>query len=126
MQAQYQTKLIYRKLDENGDYVWGNSMNDMLSGQEAMRQVIQTRLHAIQGEWWEGDRTALPYYTEMLGAPGSMAQIQKIDLMIIARLMDTINVVNVTDFVSSFSARKYQCSCNVHTVYGTIAAEVNL
>ena len=59
MQAQYETKLIYRKLDENGDYVWGNSMNDMLSEQAAMSQVIQTRLRAIQGEWWEGDRTAL-------------------------------------------------------------------
>ena len=125
MQAQYETKLIYRRLDENGDYVWGNSMNDMLSGQDAMRQVIQTRLRAIQGEWWEGDRTALPYFGEMLGAPGSMSQIRRIDLMVIARLMDTIGVLNVTNFQSSYNNRQYQCSCTAHTVYGDVYAEVN-
>ena len=123
MQAQYETKLIYRKLDAYGDYVWGNSMNDMLSGQEAMRQVVQTRLRAIQGEWWEGDRTALPYFTDMLGAPGTMDQIRKIDLMVIARLMDTVGVLNVTDFSSSYKNRVYTCSCTVHTVYGNL--EVN-
>ena len=126
MQAQYETKLIYRKLDENGDYVWGNGMNDMLSGQDAMRQVIQTRLRAIQGEWWEGDSTALPYFTEMIGAPANMTRIRKTDLLIIARLMDTIRVTNVTDFESSYQNRGYQCSCNVHTVYGNITAEVSL
>lgn len=120
MQAQYETKLIYRRLDENGDYVWGNSMNDMLSGQDAMRQVIQTRLWAFQGEWWEGDRTALPYFGEMLEAPGSMSQIRKIDLMVIARLMDTVGVLNVTDFQSTYKNREYKCSCKVHTVYGDI------
>lgn len=124
MQAQYETKLIYRRLDENGDYVWGNSMNDMLSAQAAMSQVIQTRLRAIQGEWWEGDRTALPYFTEMIGSPGSLAQIRKIDLLVIARLMDTVGVLNVTDFQSSYENRTYRCSCNVLTVYGNVPAEV--
>lgn len=126
MQAQYETKLIYRRLDANGDYVWGNSMNDMLSGQAAMRQVVQTRLRAIRGEWWEGDRTALPYFTDMLGGPGSQTQIQKIDLMVIARLMDTVGVLNVTGFSSSFENRAYKCSCTVHTVYGDVSAEVSM
>ena len=126
MQAQYETKLIYRRLDANGDYVWGNSMNDMLSGLAAMRQVVQTRLRAIQGEWWEGDRTALPYFTDMLGGPGSLEQIRKIDLMIIARLMDTVGVLNVTDFSSSYENRAYRCSCTVHTVYGDVIAGVNM
>ena len=125
MQAQYETKLIYRRLDANGDYVWGNSMNDMLSGQAAMRQVVQTRLRAIRDEWWEGDRTALPYFTDMLGGPGSQTQIQKIDLMVIARLMDTVGVLNVTGFSSSFENRAYKCSCTVHTVYGDVSAEVS-
>ena len=126
MQAQYETKLIYRRLDANGDYVWGNSMNDMLSGQAAMRQVVQTRLRAIRDEWWEGDRTALPYFTDMLGGPGSQTQIQKIDLMVIARLMDTVGVLNVTGFSSSFENRAYKCSCTVHTVYGDVSAEVSM
>ena len=126
MQAQYETKLIYRTLDKNGDYVWGNSMNDMLSGQQAMRQVIQTRLGAIQGEWWEGDRTAIPYYTEVLGAPGGEQRRQAIDLMIISRLMDTVCVLSITDFESSLINRKYQCTCTVHTVYGKVSAEVTI
>ena len=126
MQAQYETRLIYRGLDDNGDYVWGNSMNDMLSGQNAMRQVIQTRLGAIAEEWWEGDSTALPYFTEILGAPGGVERQRRIDLMVISRLLDTVCVLKVTDFQSSYENRKYQATCNVLTVYGNIAAEVTI
>ncbi len=120
MQAQYESNLIYREQDASGDWIWGNGMNDMLSGQAAMQQVILTRLRAIKFEWWEGDSTALPYYTEILGGPGSMSQIAKIDLMVIARLMDTIGVISVTEFTSSFKNRMYHCSCNAHAVYGDI------
>ena len=126
MQAQYETRLIYRELDENGDYVYGGGMNDFLSARQAMRQVIQTRLAAIAGEWWEGDRTAIPYYTEVLGAPGGDQRRRAIDLMVISRLLDTVCVLKVTDFQSSYENRKYQATCTVLTVYGNIAAEVTI
>ena len=126
MQAQYETRLIYRELDENGDYVYGGGMNDFLSARQAMRQVIQTRLAAIAGGWWEGDRTAIPYYTEVRGAPGGDQRRRAIDLMVISRLLDTVCVLKVTDFQSSYENRKYQATCNVLTVYGNIAAEVTI
>ena len=126
MLAQYTTNLKYRKLDENGDMIFGHGDNDFLYGLEAMAQVVQTRLKAIYQEWWEGDETALPWFTDILGARASSLKKDEVDLMVIERLMDTIGVVSVSDIESSFSNRHYSFSCKVQTVYGETTAEVSI
>ena len=126
MQAKYETDLIYRKLDENGDMVWGQGKQNFLSGLDAMAQVIKTRLGAIQGEWWEGDPTALPYYTEMVTAYATDETRSMLDLMIIERLMDTRGVLSVTNVWSAIVNRRYTFKADVNTVYGTTKAEVIL
>lgn len=126
MLAQYTTNLKYRKLDENGDMIFGHGDNDFLYGLEAMAQVVQTRLKAIYQEWWEGDETALPWFTDILGARAFSLKKDEIDLMVIERLMDTIGVVSVSDIESSFSNRHYSFSCKVQTVYGETTAEVSI
>ena len=126
MIAKYETNLKYRRRDENGDMVWGHGQQDYLSGLDAMAEVIKTRLGAIQGEWWEGDSTALPYYTEILTAYRTDENKSKIDLMIIERLMSTRGVLSVTNISSFYSGRNYTFKANVNTVYGTTRAEVTL
>lgn len=126
MQAKYETDLRYRKRDENGDMVWGNGSQDYLTGIDAMAEVIKTRLAAIKGEWWEGDGTALPYYTDILTSYRTEANRSMIDLMIIERLMDTRGVLSVTDVKSWYDGRNYFFNANVNTVYGRTTAEVTL
>lgn len=126
MKQQYETQLKYRALDENGDMLFGRGEGGFLSGRAAMRQVLMTRLRAIRDEWWEGDRTALPYFTQMLAARGSDASRAQIDLLIIERIMDTIGVTGVENISSSIENRRYIFNCTVHTVYGDTAAEVSL
>lgn len=126
MIAQYTTNLKYRRLDENDDMMFGHGDGDFLYGLEAMRQVIQTRLKAIRNEWWEGDPTAIPWTTDVIGARVSQFSKEKIDLMIIERLMDTVGVNSVSDIESSFINRRYSFQCNVQTVYGETTGQVNI
>lgn len=126
MNAQYQTNLKYRKLDEHGDMMFGHGDADFLYGLDAMKQVIQTRLRAIYNEWWEGDETALPWFTDILGDRASQFKKEEVDLMIIERLMDTIGVTGITDIESTLQNRQYWFTCKVQTVYGETTGEVSI
>ena len=126
MNAQYTTQLTYRKLDESGDMIFGATSNGSLTGLDAMRQVLQTRLRAIRDEWWEGDRTALPWFPEILGGRATEERRQAFDLMVVDRIMDTVGVIGVSEVRSAITARHFHFSCKVQTVYGTTTAEVNM
>ena len=120
-QSTYTDNLIYRRLDENDDYVIGKQ-NAMISGLEAIAQALKTRLRVIQGEWWEGDNTALPFFSGIFGKKN--VSRDALDLLVIARIMDTVGVLSVSDIKSSFSGRSYSFKCTVKTVYGDTTAEV--
>lgn len=127
MLAQYETSLIYRRTDEDGDMLFGLSPGVAFSGSlEAMSQVLKTRLAAVEGEWWEGDYGALPYMADILGAYATDENREIIDLMVIERIMDTVGVISVSNVVSSIENRRYTFRCNVQTVYGETTAELNL
>ena len=125
MLAQYETQLKYRRLDENGDVMFGGGESDFLTGREAMEQVIKTRLGSAENEWWEGDDTALPWYTEMIGTMNTPDKVEELDLLVIGRIMDTIGVISVKDIQSSIENRHYHFTCKVQTIYGEVNAEVN-
>lgn len=127
MKAQYETNLVCRAMDENGDMRFGEGQNSQLHNLEAMKQVLKTRFGAVEGEWWEGDEGAIPYFGGgIFGAVASGKVKDTIDLMIINRIMDTVGVIGVSDVISSIENRRYQFTCTVQTVYGTTTAEVSL
>ena len=125
MQAQYETQLVYRKMDENGDYVFGETGTAFLSEKEAMEQVLKTRLAACKDEWWEGDDTAVPWFTEALGQMVTQRRVDEIDLMVVNRILDTVGVISVSDVKSYVEKRVYHFSCSVNTVYGEVQVEVS-
>ena len=120
MQATYETDLIYRAQTADGDYQFGRNRQGFLSGQAAMRQVLQTRLRESQNEWWEGDPGALPWATDILGLPCTEENLQRVDLMIADRILDTVGVVGIAEQTSGYSNRQYACDCVVNTVYGEV------
>ena len=124
IKSQYGTQLKYRRLDEDGDMLFGHGEADFRTDIEAMAQVIKTRLSAFEGEWWEGDIGALPYFTEILGMASTEANCAAVDLMIINRIMDTVGVISVSDVESFVENRHYRFNCKVQTVYGETKAEV--
>lgn len=125
MIAQYQTNLIARRMDENGDMIFGAGDAGFCGGLEAMTQLLKTRIAAIEDEWWEGDAKAIPWISSVLASPTIARNKDAIDLMVIERIMDTVGVIGVSDIESAFSGRSYSFSCKVQTVYGDTTAEVN-
>ena len=118
----YDVDLKYRALDEDGDMVVGK--NAFLYRREALAQSIKTRLKLFANEWWEGDAGAIDMFGAVLGSPGTTRNRSEVDLLFVARIMDTIGVLDVTDVKSEIlSGRRYCFSCRAITQYGDITIE---
>jgi hypothetical protein len=127
MLAQYETQLKYRKVDENGDMVFGcTGESGFLESGEAMAQVLKTRLGACEDEWWEDDPGALPWFTGILGSMVSQGRVDEIDLMVIERITSTVGVNSVSNIESYVKDRHYYFTCTAHTVHGDVPVEVSV
>ena len=127
MLAQYETQLKYRRLDENGDMVFGETGEfGFLESADAMAQVLKTRLGACEDEWWEDDPGAIPWFTEVLGSMVSQERVDEIDLMVIDRITSTVGVNSVSNIESYVKDRHYYFTCTAHTVHGDVPVEVEV
>lgn len=115
--------LLYRRRTEQGDMTMGE---EPLSGLDAMREAIMTRIGELMGAWWEDGEDG-GTIREALSRPVSDENRQQIELMIIDQIQSTVGVTKVYDAESTFlKDRSYKFSCRVETVYGEITAEATL
>ncbi|TWH46324.1 hypothetical protein [Sporomusa sp. KB1] len=116
--------MIYRRLDANGDYTFGQNRQAFLSKEEAVAQAVYTRLKLLLTEWWEDTEDGLPLFQVILGARTNRGT-QAIDLILQKRIRNTTDVTDIFDFSSTFDneTRKYVFQCRVDTVYGTITLD---
>ena len=68
--------ITYRKLDQNGDPIWGNGQGSFVSDIDAVAQAIYTRLRLLFGEWWENLSIGTPLFQSMLGQSASDQALQ--------------------------------------------------
>jgi hypothetical protein len=115
--------MIYRRLDVNDDYILGSGQQTFVSGADAVRQAIYTRLKLLLEEWWEDNEDGLPLFQSILGA--RVNSQQAIDVIIRNRIQGTADVTDVYDFISSFDTqtRAYRFQCQVDTVYGELTLD---
>ncbi|MGD8188579.1 hypothetical protein ACQCN2_01130 [Brevibacillus ginsengisoli] len=106
--------MIYRQLD-GGDYSMGKPF---LSKSAAVGQAIYTRLKLLLEEWWEQADDGLPLFQNILGSRGHQDSLNAIDLLIQARIIETPDVSQITNFQSSYDNRTYSFQCNVDTTFG--------
>lgn len=59
--------MIYRKLDADGDYVFGRNQNNYISDAAAVNQAVVTRLRQLIYEWWEDLEDGIPVWQKILG-----------------------------------------------------------
>lgn len=108
----------YRKLDINGDYVFGGGSTDMLRDKSACAQAIKTRLLLLFGEWWEDLKEGLPLFQNIL----AQRDIKLAEKVLIERIQGTQHVNQITYFQSFFSneTREYTFYATVDTDFGEI------
>ncbi len=107
----------YRKLDANGDYVFGHGQTDFLvNSSDAVAQALSTRLKLATGEWFLNTEEGTPYSTEILGSNTSSYY----DLAIKRRILETSGVTSILDYQSYVNrdSRSLSVSATVETLYG--------
>lgn len=116
--------MIYRRLDENGDYVIGRGAGNFYSGVEAVSQAIITHLKLLYGEWWEDVNNGTPLWQSILGKVGSEDNLTSVDNIIKSRILSTnLNGTNLVNSIDSFERnydvenRKYTFKAEVTTIY---------
>lgn len=109
--------MIYRKLDPNGDYTFGQSVGNFYTNTpEAVAQAVKTRLGLIQGEWFLDSSMGTPYNSRILGA-GTVSQY---DRAIQEVILNTVGVLRITAYSSQVdpNTRFASVNCTIDTVYG--------
>ena len=117
----------YRKLDENGDYVFGNNSFDYIEKDEAIAQAIKTKLYLFYGEWWEDISLDLPMFQSILGQV-SNNNLRQTVILLCAEQINLVEGVTSVDSISvDISARKLGLTIDVTTENGTtVNLEVEL
>lgn len=102
----------------------GRDRRGFLSGTEAVRQAVQTRLKHLQGEWWESPNEGLPLFQQMLGRQQTQTQREMMELLLTERIADTVGVTQVLDAHSAYDGRAFVFSARIQTEYGRMELEV--
>ena len=115
----------YRKLDSNGDMVFGSGKNDYFTEIEAVRQACKTRMLLLRGEWWENQADGLPFFQQIGGTFNNLDSIKKI---IRERLQGTEKIISVTNLQIDLAkdSRSLSFSANVQTEYGNFVMDMIL
>ena len=117
--------MIYRKLDLNGDYSFGQKNNNFLvNSPDAVAQAVKTRLGLIQGEWFLNINEGVPYNTQILG----FGNMLKYDFVIQEAVLNTQGVNKLLSYNSQVNTntRKVSIQFEIDTVYGAIKASTIL
>jgi hypothetical protein len=114
----------YRKLDANGDYVFGHSQEDFLiNSPEAVAQAVKTRLGLWLGEWFADTSDGTNWVTGVLGKYTYTLR----DNILRTRIATTPGVRNVVSFSSTFdpNTRKYIVNTTIDTIYGIMTLQTS-
>lgn len=108
----------YRKLDSNGDMVFGNQQADFYRDQpEAVAQAVWTRLRLWVGEWFIDVTEGTPYQQAALGTNKS----KTIEPAIRARILGTENVTSIESLSMTIDPdnRVASISAVINTAFGS-------
>jgi len=115
----------YRKLDADGDFVFGGSAADFLvNTPEAVAQAVLTRLRLHRGEWFLDTTVGMPWESAVIGRNTQGTA----DAAIRTCILGTTGVTEITAYASSLDSttRKLTVTVTITTLYGTTTIETTL
>lgn len=114
----------YRRLDSNGDYVFGNNELDYISGKEAIAQAIQTKIKLYYQEWWENISIGIPMFQSIVGKVANQNLKMTASLLLIDRIKEVEGVISVKNIQVTVDNRVISFEIEVETSYGDV--DINL
>lgn len=109
--------MIYRKLDEDGDYTFGGNGNSFYRNDPlGVSQSVITRLRLWENEWFLDINEGMPYIGGVMGK----YTLEDVDSIVKERIINTEGVIEITSYQSSFNPdlRKFSVSVTISTLYG--------
>ena len=94
--------MLLRPVDSSGDVLPVLSSQDLLSGPEAVAQLVQYRLALLQGEWWEYPEAGFSILEEMRSSRAADADTASLSSQITAYIRETDGVRDVGNVIFSF------------------------
>ena len=110
--------MLLRSVDSSGDILPALSSRDLLSGPEAVAQLVQYRLSLLQGEWWETPENGFFILEEIRIGRVTETDTASLSSQITAYIRDTDGVQDVENVRVSVSGRELSYSCEVRTEEG--------
>ena len=116
----------YRRLDKNGDMVFGQGAQDFLvDSRETVAQACMTRLKLLYGEWWEDIQSGFPLWQTILGSRVTESTLASINQLYATRILGTEGVTSIESYEASFNSqsRQYSFTAIINTRYGETTIE---
>lgn len=107
----------YRKLDESGDYSFGQGQDNFWRDvPEAPAQAVQTRLNLWQGQWFLDTREGMTWKTEVLGNRTANTR----DPAVRQHVLGSQGITEILEYSSNLNreTRAFSVVMTVDTVYG--------
>ena len=110
----------YRALDEQGDYTIGND-SAHLSGADAVRQAVVTRLRQLIYEWWEELEDGVPYWQKIIAT----RDVETAKKIIRERIEQTTHVMALLTFDAEWDneRRTLKITAGIQSEYGIFGIE---
>ena len=120
--------VTYEKNDENGDIIFTDGDPIQLTDNDAVAQMVLTRLRLFKGEWWENLKDGTPMFNdEVVGGAGGVNGVAAKAALIRARIAGTPYVTGLLNENFSYDSvsRKMNYSCTVITQFGSVTVTVS-
>jgi hypothetical protein len=112
----------YRKLDENGDMIFGHGTSDYyVDNWQLVLQAIVTRLRLWKGEWYLSLEDGTPWEQEILGKTTKFLRDSALQEII----LNTYGVTELLYFYSWFDREKrfFLVTFKAQTIYGIVEGD---
>lgn len=113
----------YRKLDQNGDYVFGSGQADFFKNSpETVAQAVKTRLLLWREEWFLDEEEGTPYLQGVIGKHSQQTR----DTVLRTRILNTEGMRSILSYESTIDpeTRKLNVSVSIDTIYGETTIQV--
>ena len=117
--------MIVRPVDEYGDMmpIWNDSQ--MLSGAEAVAQVVKSRLLFFRGEWWESEEMGIQL-PDFVAETVRQSDVDLLAKYITSYIAETEGVNEISDISAEFNKGVLNFRCLIITDEGEAEMEVDL
>lgn len=108
--------MLVSKLDSNGDWEFGQSLNNYVINVRAIEQSIQTRVSSFLGDCFFDMNAGIDWFNFLGGSKSQLA----LELAVASVILNTTDVVGINLLsVSLTAARAFSVSYQVQTTYST-------